>query len=152
MASTRDLETARALLAVMPLVGRLATQKARELGTVSPMRAKALARLAAGPMRAGELAQQCLLTPPATTELIEALVQEGLVRREDDPSDRRAVRVSLTATGRRQVDRYQAAFAEGLGEAIAQLHPLRRERLRRALEDLRHALEGAATKELTHVR
>lgn len=152
MAHTRDVQTARALLAVMPLVGRLASMKAREQGTVSPERAKALGRLAGGGMRAGELAQQCLLTPPAATELIESLVREGLVRREDDPSDRRVVRVSLTPAGRRQVERYQAAFAEAVGEAIAQLEPLQRERLRLALEDLRHALEGAATKEMTGVR
>ena len=152
MAHTRDLQTARALLAVMPLVGRLASMKAREIGTVSPERGKVLSRLSHGPMRSGELAQQCLLTPPATTELVEGLAREGLVRREDDPSDRRAVMVSLTAAGRREVERYQSAFADALGEAIAQLEPLQRERLRLALEDLRHALEGAATKEITSVR
>ena len=93
--------TARALLAVMPLVGRLAVMKAREMGTVSPERGKALGRLAGGPLRVGELAQQCMLTPPATTELVESLVRDGLVRREDDATDRRAVNVSLTPLPRR---------------------------------------------------
>ena len=152
MAQPKDLQTARALLAVMPLVGRLAVMKAREMGTVSPERGKALGRLAGGPLRVGELAQQCMLTPPATTELVESLVRDGLVRREDDPTDRRAVNVSLTPTGRREVERYQTAFATALGEAIARLEPLQRERLRLALDDLRHALEGAATKEMTNVR
>lgn len=152
MAPGRDAQTARAMLAVMPLVGRLAAMKARAYGTVSPERAKALVRLAPGALRAGELAQQCLLSPPAMTELLEGLVREGLVRREDDPSDRRAVRVSLTAAGRREVERYQTAFAEALGDAIARLDPLARERLRLALQDLRTALEDAATKEMTSVR
>jgi DNA-binding MarR family transcriptional regulator len=152
MSHPKDLATARALLAVMPLVGRLAHLNAREHGTVSPERGKALARLAAGPMRAGELAQQCFLSPPSTTELVEGLVREGLVRREDDPHDRRAVRVSLTAAGRREVDRYHTAFAEALGEAIARLDPLARARLRLALDDLRTALEHATPKETTNVR
>lgn len=152
MPQTKDLQTARALLAVMPLVGRLAAMKARERGTVSPERAKALSRLSAGPLRAGELAHLCLLTPPAMTELVEGLVREGLVRRDEDPSDRRAVRVSLTASGRREVDRYQTAFAEALGDAIAQLEPLARERLRLALEDLRRALDEASAREMTNVR
>ncbi|HEX9436456.1 MAG TPA: MarR family transcriptional regulator [Candidatus Limnocylindria bacterium] len=151
-ATKADIGTARALLAVMPFFGRLAATTAREHGVVSPERAKALVRLAAGPMRAGELAQQCMLTPPAMTEAVEGLVRDGLVRREDDPSDRRAVRVSLTAAGRREVDRYHAAIAEALGDAIATLEPLARERLRLALEDLRHALERAAQKEMTNVR
>ncbi len=151
-AAKPDLATARALLGVMPFFGRLAAMTAREHGTVSPERAKALVRLGAGGMRAGELAQQCLLSPPAMTELVEGLVREGLVRREDDPSDRRAVRVSLTAAGRREVDRYHNAIAEALGEAIARLDPLARQRLRLALEDLRRALEAAAQKETVNVR
>lgn len=156
---TKDLATARALLAVMPLVGRLMYAKAREHGTVSPERAKALGRLSAGPLRSGELAHACMLTPPAVTELVEALSREGLVRREDDPSDRRAVRVSLTATGRREVERYQGAVAEAIGEAMARLEPAQRERVRLGLEDMRRALEEITTqpelkeqRELTHVR
>ncbi len=128
-ATKQDIATARALLAVMPFFGRLAVVTAREHGTVSPERAKALLRLSAGGLRAGELAQQCMLTPPAMTELVEGLVRDGLVRREDDPSDRRAVRVSLTAAGRREADRYHGAFAEALADAIAGLEPLARERL-----------------------
>lgn len=147
-----DIATARALLGVMPLFGRLAAMTAREHGTVSPERAKALLRLGAGPMRAGELAQQCLLSPPATTELVEGLVREGLVRREDDPYDRRAIRVSLTAAGRREADRYHTAVAEAVGEAIGRLDPDARDRLRLALDDLRRALESAAQKETVNVR
>ena len=82
MAQPKDVQTARALLAVMPLAGRLASMKAREHGTVSPERAKALVRLAGGSLRSGELAQQCLLSPGAITELVEGLVREGLARRE----------------------------------------------------------------------
>ena len=152
MAQSKDVQAARALVALMPLVGRLASTRARESGTVSPERAKALVRLASGAMRAGELAQQCWLTPGATTELVEGLVRDGLVRRDAVASDRRVVRISLTAAGRREVDRYHTAFAEALGEAIARLEPLRRERLRLALEDLRRALEESAAKELTSVR
>lgn len=151
MAHPKDLATARALLAVMPLVGRIVATKVREHGTVSPERAKALVRLAAGPLRSGELAQRCLLTPSSTTELAESLVREGLVRREDDRADRRAVVLSLTAAGRREADRYQAAVADALGDAVARLEPLARERLRLALDDLRTALERAQ-KEPTNVR
>lgn len=136
---------------MMPLFGRLVAVAAREHATVSPQRAKALVRLAAGAMRAGELAQQCLLTRPAATELIETLEREGLVRREDDPADRRAVRVSLTAAGRREVERYQTAVARALGQAIGYLDPRARRRLRLALDDLRAALD-AAQREMTDVR
>ncbi len=151
MPQAKDVQIARSLLSVVPLFGRFAATIAREQGTVSPERAKVLVRLAGGPMRAGELAHQCMLTPPAVTELVEALVGDGLVRRDEDPSDRRAVRVSLAPAGRRQVERYQDAIALSLGDVIARLDPLARERLRLALDDLRSALE-TSQKELTNVR
>ncbi len=142
--TSKDLATARALLGVMPLFMRLIATKAREHGTVSPERAKVLVRLAAGDMRSGELAQQCLLTRPAMTELVEGLAREGLVRREEDRTDGRAVVVALTASGRREVERYHAALAEALGEAIAELDAPARDRLLLAFGDLRRALETYA--------
>lgn len=145
--TARDLATARALLGVMPLFMRLIATKAREHGTISPERAKLLARLDAGPLRSGELAQQCLLTPSAVTEVVEGLVREGLVRREEDPTDRRAVVVSLRAAGRHEVERYQSALADALGEAMAHLDPLARERLLLAFKDLKHALELGSLRE-----
>jgi DNA-binding MarR family transcriptional regulator len=147
------LQTAHALFSVVLLAGRLTANAARERGTVSPERARALLRLAEAPLRTGELAQRCLLTPPAMTELVDTLVREGLVRRREDPSDRRAVLVSLTPAGRREVERYQVLFSGVLGEAIAELEPAARERLRLALSDLRQGLErAAAQREIVAVR
>lgn len=146
----RDTVTARAILAVLPQLKRVLETAAREQGMVSPQRARCLSQLANGSMRVGELAQTCLLTAPAATELVEGLVQDGLVRRETDASDRRVVRVSMTAAGRRAMERYQAAIADELGEVVARMDPLARERLRSALRDLRAALE--TQKETTHVR
>ncbi|MGH2378688.1 MAG: MarR family winged helix-turn-helix transcriptional regulator [Candidatus Limnocylindria bacterium] len=148
-----DLETARALLAAVMLGARLSEAAARERGTVSPERARVLFRLADGPLRTGELAQRCLLTPPTMTELVEGLAREGFVRRQEDPSDRRVVVVMLTAAGRREVERYQGIFAEALGDAIAELEPAARQRLRLAMKDLRQGLERAsARREIAGVR
>jgi DNA-binding MarR family transcriptional regulator len=139
-----DLETAHGLFTVMLLAGRLAAAAAREHGTVSPERARALLRLAEAPLRTGELAQRCLLTPPAMTELVDTLVRDGLVRRYEDSSDRRAVLVALTPAGRREVERYQHVFTRVLAEAVAELDGAARTRLRIALGDLRRGLERAS--------
>jgi len=151
-ATKTDLENARAMLAVAPHLARLATAAARQHGAVSPDRAKVLFRLAPGPLRVGELAHQCLLTPSAMTELVEALSRDTLVTREDDPTDRRAVVVALTASGRREVERYRSAVAAALGEAIADLDPLAKQRLRLAFADLARALERAMEREALDVR
>jgi DNA-binding MarR family transcriptional regulator len=54
---------------------------------------------------------------------VDALVRAGLVKRTEDPSDRRALRLSLTAAGQAKVgsinetcDRYYAHLLAGMGE------------------------------------
>jgi DNA-binding MarR family transcriptional regulator len=66
--------------------------------------------------------QQC--APSNITQLIDRLEAEGLVRRVDDPSDRRSKRAELTPLGQkrqlagaRQVQRIQAEFAGALSTA-----------------------------------
>lgn len=47
----------------------------------------------AGPLTAGELAARTSLAPPSVTGLIDRLERKGFVRRIEDPSDRRRVRI-----------------------------------------------------------
>ena len=67
-------------------------------------RVRALWRLEHGPWTLAELAQQMGTDAPATTVLVDALEQRGLVKRTPHPTDRRAKQVSITAAGRRIVD------------------------------------------------
>lgn len=69
------------------------------------------------------------------TQLVDRLEVDGLVRRVDDPDDRRVTRAALTPAGRRAhrdgiriVGRHEAAVVEALGEEAAAL--------RRALDRL----------------
>ena len=56
-------------------------------------------------MSAGALARSAMVTSGAITNRIDRLVSKGFVSRDVDPSNRRAVRIGLTAEGRRVVDR-----------------------------------------------
>ncbi len=68
-------------------------------------RARALRRLAGGPITMSELAL-CLETDaPAATVIVNALEEQGLVARVPDPEDRRVKRVSLTAAGEKMYAR-----------------------------------------------
>src|SRR5439155_122017 len=69
-------------------------------------------------VRAGLVAQQLKLSAGAVTELVERLVDEGLVRRDTDPDDRRAVVLALTAEGRRVCDRYELAASSELAQVL----------------------------------
>lgn len=53
-----------------------------------------------GPSRATDMADLLGLAPRTVTEGLDGLERDGLVRRDPDPDDRRAKRVSLTPSGR----------------------------------------------------
>jgi DNA-binding MarR family transcriptional regulator len=51
------------------------------------------------PLRMTELADQLGIVPRSVTTVVDALEQAGLVRREIDPHNRRAIRLHLTGRG-----------------------------------------------------
>ena len=51
-----------------------------------------------------ELARGMGVTRPAATGLVDRLIAQGLVRRQQDADDRRVVRVGLTPKGRKVLD------------------------------------------------
>jgi DNA-binding MarR family transcriptional regulator len=57
-----------------------------------------------GGARAREIAETIGLTPAGVTSLIDRLEGRRLVRRLRDPTDRRAIRIELTSTGRQLHD------------------------------------------------
>ena len=149
MTAGEDLALARELLALLPHLGHILSASAREHSSLSIDRVKPLATLAqAGPLRAGEFAERCYLTPAAVTHAVDALVADGLARREDDPADRRAVLLHVTAKGRRELDRVQQAAVAALVRAVEDLEPTDRAALRQALPKLTALLaRGAASAE-----
>jgi DNA-binding MarR family transcriptional regulator len=138
-----DLSLARAVLVVMPRFGRIAWQAAQKCGMTSPERGRMLWVIGDGPVRAGLVAQQLKLSAGAVTELVEALAGEGLVRREADPDDRRAVVLALTAEGRRVRERYELAASSALAEVLGGLKPPQRRRVRAVFADLDAAFRAA---------
>lgn len=113
----------------------------------SPERGRLLWAIGDKPVRAGLVAQQLKLSPGAVTEVVESLVRDGLVRRDTDPDDRRAVVLALTAEGRSVRERYELAASANLAQVLGRLTPPQRRRMRTAFADLHAAFttaDGAA--------
>jgi len=53
-----------------------------------------------GVMTIGQLARECLQKQPTLTRIVDRLEDDGLVKRDHSPTDRREVRVRLTNRGR----------------------------------------------------
>lgn len=141
VATDVERELVRSILSVLPQLGRIAAGVGRAHHTVTPQAGKLLFALRRGPLRSGEVADICMLTRPAITELVDGLVELGHVRRDETPDDRRAVLLSLTPSGRRAIERFEDRFAEAIQALLAHLDPPARERVRAAFIDLEHALK-----------
>jgi len=151
--SDEELALAESVFGMFQLFRSVAQRAAQAVDLGSGERARILWGLKAGACRAGQLAHQAKISPSTITEIVEGLETDGLVRRETDTSDRRAVNVALTADGRRQLQRFENAAAIALAESLASLTAAQRLRIRQAFADLRQAIPTDRTeKETANVR
>ncbi|PWJ25752.1 DNA-binding MarR family transcriptional regulator [Branchiibius hedensis] len=108
---------------------------------LSPHHARALEVIARGGAARGEppidvpprlslLADRLRIAPRSVTEVVDALEDKGLVRREPDPSDRRATVVQLTDEGE---------------HTAARIRQLRHSRMDRLLDTLEPAEQAQLT-------
>jgi len=99
-----------------------------------------------GPVGLSELAEMEAINPTMLSRIVADLCQEGLLRREQHPADRRAASVTATARGKRLRERVHRERARALGVRLAALDPQRRAELLAAvpaLEELAELLVGA---------
>lgn len=91
---------------------------------VSMARSKVLVLIARdGPLRSIDLAAVFGHAPRTVTEAIDGLERDGLVRRDPDPEDRRAKRVTLTPAGEAAAKATEALRACFIGEVFGALTP-----------------------------
>lgn len=95
-------------------------------------------------MTPGELTRELLVTAGNVTGIVARLVRLRLVERRPVPHDRRAVRLVLTARGRRLMSRAIPRHAAEVEELLAPVPAAARRRLRDLLGELLRALEGRA--------
>src|ERR671937_298564 len=74
-----------------------------------------------GPRSLGELAAAEHVRPATMTRIVQALEEEGLVRRERDPDDGRITRLQATAKGERVLWRGRELRVARLAELLARL-------------------------------
>ena len=100
---TQDLraDVLAQLVRLAPALEHLRAEGLRRRRLTRP-RARLLRVLAdGGPLVMCEIGRALEVTPRAVTGLVDGLEDDGLVRRVDHPSDRRATVVELTPAGRR---------------------------------------------------
>jgi DNA-binding MarR family transcriptional regulator len=95
-----------------------------------------------GAVPQAEIARRLMVSAPVVTRLAGSLVEAGLVERGHDPSDRRAVRLELTGSGRRQAAAMRRDLLKAAAELIEPLPEERRAAMAAALDELQVLLPG----------
>jgi DNA-binding MarR family transcriptional regulator len=85
------------------------------------------------PLRVGEIAERMQVVGPHVTRQVQALERRGLVRRVDDPQDRRASLIEPAEEGSAAMNRYTASMISWFTDAIADWSDRDREDLGRLL-------------------
>jgi DNA-binding MarR family transcriptional regulator len=114
---------------------------------VSRTETNVMRRLIRQPRRITDLASGEGVTQPAMTLLVNRLEDRGWLERETDPSDRRAVLVSLTPAGAATFDRLRAEYRALLHEEMAMLPDEDVAALARAVEILDTLIERLAVRQ-----
>lgn len=94
--------------------------------------------------RVGEIAMLLRLAQNTVSGLVQQLVEGGYVDRETDPADRRAVRITLSLTGRARLADWQHAHEERIGGALDGLDAGDRGAIHAALPALSRLVESLA--------
>ena len=103
---------------------------------VAPHQFSVLCRLEEAPRTPGELAELERVAKPSMTRTVGALVDRGLVLREDDPLDGRSVILSLSEDGRRSVKAIRRKRDAWMASRVARLTREEQDVLARATEIL----------------
>ena len=87
-----------------------------------------------------DLSENLETTNAATSQLVDKLVQAGLLVREEDPNDRRAKQVSLSSAGEAFVGRAIAERSRWMDDLTAALNEDEHQKVAEALEILTEAV------------
>ena len=140
-------------LAVELLVtsARFTRLAARETPTAMPRALwRALAQLEdLGPTRVSDLAAADRVSQPTATAVVQKLVEGGWVQRCPDPTDARAVRITITEAGRDALAQTREAAADALTPRLTRLDPETLRTLAAGIEALCLVLEADAPTDST---
>jgi DNA-binding MarR family transcriptional regulator len=110
------------------LVNAVYAESGREHG-LTPQQGQLLCVLMGKPYGMGELGATLGLAKSSLTGLVDRTERNGLVRREQDPQDMRAVRVALTAQGRRLAEEFYVETCKRVEKLPAALSAAERDTL-----------------------
>lgn len=95
-----------------------------------------------------EISERMEITAAAASQLVDKLVQTGLLERIEDPHDRRAKQITLSAKGHELITSNRSERHRWVQALVEQLDPAERVQVGAVMELLNHALQNMQAQEL----
>lgn len=143
-ATSKSQEAVQALRGIITHVTGDASGAWMDLDVTMPQMKVLMLLRENGALRVGVLARHLAVSTPTITGIVDRLVRQELVRREDDPSDRRVVLNVLTPKGEQLMERLRHRSDEELMRVIGSLSAQEQTDLARVLKRLEAAFTGSA--------
>lgn len=144
-----DLEACvEALVRVMPQLNRVF--KSQMKGQLTPPQMHMMLALSDGAAQPGELARRCALSNPATTAILDSLVEDGLCIRAHSEEDRRKVLVRPTTKGLEMLAQARVGATAAMRELLGGWDTRRVERLYTVVCELDEAARSYLGREGGH--
>jgi DNA-binding MarR family transcriptional regulator len=111
--------------------------------TITQVKCLGILHEAGAPLAVGALSETLGLSLPAVSRAADALVQRGLMRRAEDPRDRRSKLLTVSAKGRRTYERFAQIRFAGVKRFVAGMTEGEREALAAGVRPLAARLEAS---------
>lgn len=134
-------ETARILVAMRRLVRFLRLENGSRNGKLSTAQLFVLVQLGREPqLSIRDLAERTMTDPSSVSVVVSKLCDQSLIRRDQDPQDKRRALLSLTPAGKRLVARVPDLPQVRIADGLARLAGPQRKQVAEALELLVSAI------------
>ncbi|GAA2759590.1 MarR family transcriptional regulator [Actinopolymorpha rutila] len=131
----RDRQVDSVLQAARVWVAVVARSVAEVGDTVTLSQLRVLVMIATrGPVNLGAVARELQVHPSNATRICDRLVAARLLRRGEDPNDRRHLALTLTPKGRQLVDQMMRHRRAAVADVVARMPEAQRRRLAGALD------------------
>lgn len=136
-------DVARLLALAERRLGKVVDRALGVLSTSSAQRPVLEALWERGERTPAELAKEAQVEGPPMSRMLRRMEAAGLIKRRDDPNDKRRRLISVTTKGERLRDVLPGVADGVVARALERLEPDRRTRLREDLQALMAVLEDA---------
>jgi DNA-binding MarR family transcriptional regulator len=136
------------LMSIYPQLYKTLSRPMRTKTTVTPGGLFVMGSLKRnGMLSMSEIGKQLSIPKPHVTVIIDKLIDEGYVTRENDPADRRIIKIRLTQKGLKDFEEIKQAISESLKEKISSLPAEELQLLKDSSENVKNILISVLSKE-----